>query len=209
MALVLGSCVPSVSETVVGVGPAVSEELATEAFDRVSVRGELDLDVRVGQARGVVVTAEENLLGYIRHEVKQGRLELFFERGYQLEPTPRITVTCPELNAVALAGSGAVTVRGWSGGSAELSVTGSGRLEGRGTLDAVEVELTGSGDVDLIELETGVVGAELTGSGSLSTHVGERLVARITGSGDVRYRGEPEVEADVVGSGRVLPFEGR
>jgi hypothetical protein len=48
--------------------------------------------------------------------------------------------------------------------------------------------------------------ARITGSGSMTIQVRDRLTAHISGSGSVHYVGHPQVETTVTGSGRVRPI---
>lgn len=55
------------------------------------------------------------------------------------------------------------------------------------------------------ELQATTAPVSTTGSGHATLPVTDRLSARLVGSGDVQYRGQPTVETSIVGSGTVEP----
>jgi hypothetical protein len=58
-----------------------------------------------------------------------------------------------------------------------------------------------SGDVDAFELRARDSSVVITGSGNCRTSVSDTLQAKITGSGDVLYKGYPEIKQTITGSG--------
>jgi len=44
----------------------------------------------------------------------------------------------------------------------------------------------------------------VSGSGTARVDVAQKLKARVSGSGDVYYEGDPVVDGDVSGSGKIL-----
>ena len=87
----------------------------------------------------------------------------------------------------------------------QVAIRGCGEtgLEEPGTAERIEVNIAGSGDVDLSLLAAPLAEVNIVVSGT--GHVGEveSLEVNILGSGDVYYRGEPRVERSVFGSGEL------
>lgn len=104
---------------------------------------------------------------------------------------------------VSVAGSGDVDLPDVAAAQTTVRVEGSGEVELAGTTDALEIEVAGSGSVDAEELRAGDVRVQVEGSGTTDVHAEDRLEVLISGSGDVRYSGDPEVREHVEGSGRV------
>jgi hypothetical protein len=61
----------------------------------------------------------------------------------------------------------------------------------------------GSGDIDAFELRARDSSVVITGSGNCRISVVDKLRAKITGSGDVLYRGQPHISQSITGSGKV------
>ena len=103
-----------------------------------------------------------------------------------------------------ISGSGEIEINGAIAGEAEFDISGSGKAEASGTSQSVDVDVTGSGRVLAANLETGKCRVRISGSGNVEVNVKNELDAKISGSGDVRYKGSPaHVNADSSGSGSV------
>ena len=86
----------------------------------------------------------------------------------------------------------------------ELDLTGSSFVEIGGSANALQLEVTGSGEMDLSACRAESATVNVTGSGRIEVNVSETLEGSITGSGTVIHVGEPRHKRiDVRGSGRV------
>ena len=85
-----------------------------------------------------------------------------------------------------------------------LNVFGSGDIEISGSADRLEIEHTSSGDIDCSDFKTNDCEVENSGSGDLKIFVSGNLSVVSRGSGDIYYRGNPQVNSiRVSGSGEV------
>ncbi len=101
-----------------------------------------------------------------------------------------------------ISGAGNVDVGGLDADTARLKITGSGDAEiSHGEVKSQSITITGSGDYRARGLRSYRAEVMVTGSGSATIHVEDQLTARISGSGDVRYAGNPRVRGSVSGSG--------
>lgn len=111
--------------------------------------------------------------------------------------------TCSSFNS-DVSGSGRVNVSLRASGDAEFGVTGSGKIEATGSADKVKTSISGSGRLLAANLETNSCEVRITGSGDVEINVKNELDANITGSGSVRYKGNPsKVNSHSAGSGSV------
>ena len=99
-------------------------------------------------------------------------------------------------------GSSDVTMR-LEADNVELSNTGSGDIELTGKANELESSTTGSGNLHLLDFEVMELGLVSTGSGDSYVWATEKMSVNISGSGDVHYRGRPEIEAKMTGSGKM------
>ena len=103
-----------------------------------------------------------------------------------------------------VSGSGKVFLSLQSSGPAAFGVTGSGKIEASGTASRVKASISGSGKILAADLETDRCEVRIAGSGDIEINVKNELDANITGSGNVRYRGNPsKVNSHSAGSGHV------
>ena len=83
---------------------------------------------------------------------------------------------------------------------AELVVTGSGdiKVTDEGFVHTAEVNVVGSGEIDLRVVRSEVIEANIVGSGDIELgEVLQSIQGAILGSGDVRFDGDPEVDGEL------------
>lgn len=174
-----------------GSGRAATEVRQAAAFSALQLAGSSTMTVRVGEPRSVRVTADDNLLRHVTTRVRAGSLVVGTTGSFATTTPMSVLVTVPELDAVALSGSGRLVVAGLS----------ARRLASAGELRAT---LSGSGDMQLQDLEARDVSARLTGYGDMRVHATRDLHASVSGTGSIRYSGDPvSVVDEVTGTGSV------
>jgi hypothetical protein len=193
-------------------GPAVrgSGNTATETrdvtgFTDVRVAGNGEILVEQTGTDSLAIEAEDNILPELEATVVDGVLTLGTRRGVSIRPTRpiRYHVTVKQLTGVGIAGSGSIRATGVDTDKlrADISGSGSARLDGRA--DEVGLNVAGSGSYDASKLSAKTVRVTISGSGSATVNATEQLEANISGSGSVHYAGNPTVQKHVSGSGTV------
>lgn len=110
---------------------------------------------------------------------------------------------CRNFNS-GVSGSGRVILAINASGNADFGVSGSGKIEASGVASKVKANISGSGKVLAADLETNSCEVHIAGSGDVEINVKNELNANITGSGSVRYKGNPsKVNSHSTGSGHV------
>jgi len=211
-----------------GNGKMTSKEVKTAAYDKVEVSGFFDVDLVSGKEGNISISGEENMIEHLKVEVVQQTLKIYVEKGKNLRPTKgkKLLVTVPfeSLDAVSLAGSGDVNTKNTiktnqfearltGSGDVKIDVdadavtatlTGSGDLVLKGTAKSFTCNMTGSGDLNADHLSSNDVVATLSGSGDCRVNCSNNLQARVSGSGDITYKGDPKKkDTKVSGSGTI------
>jgi len=223
------SCSAQWGKKVNGNGKVVTIERSTGDYDAVAISGWFDVDLVDGNEGDVSLKGEENLLEHIITEVKDGKLVIKVEKGINLKPSSwkegiHISVPVESINAVSLSGSGDIvgkktikttnfnTSMSGSGditldlnaSSISASMSGSGDINLSGSTTDFDVTISGSGDIKAYELEADNVDANVSGSADIKVTANESLKARVSGSGDIHYKGNPEkVDNKTSGSGDI------
>jgi hypothetical protein len=233
-ALVTLSCVCSGITLPVGVvrgsGQVISEEREIGNATSVDLQGFGSVHIERGERASLRIEAEDNLLRYIEIEVREGTLEIRHRRGTRLVNTMPIDyfVTVRALDGVSVSGAGNVDVAGFQAerfkvrlsgagnvqieelkaGALEVTISGAGGMavEG-GEVQSQEIVISGAGDYNAQGMDSGECTVRLSGMGSATVRVRDRLDVTISGAGSVRYVGDPEVEQQVSGVGRVQRIE--
>ena len=93
---------------------------------------------------------------------------------------------------VAVSGSGSVKVVVDASDLVDGKVSGSGTLGLRGKAENVKFRVSGSGNLNAEKLAAKNCQIESSGSGNCRIQVTNNLMSRISGSGQVYYRGNPK-----------------
>jgi hypothetical protein len=192
------------TSVVQGSGVATAQTREVAPFSAVELKGVNDVTIGVGGEQLVVVRADDNLLERITTTVRGGVL-VIDEIGSLAAVTPlSIEITVPALEEVRLSGSGAITVDGHELDALAVALPGAGTIRAAGTVSALDVELAGTGEVDLGELIARDATVTLSGAGSVLVHVAGTLEAHVSGVGTVTYTGDPDrVDRTITGVGSV------
>lgn len=103
--------------------------------------------------------------------------------------------------------SGRVSGELMMGDEVRISMSGSGSVMIEGEAGTGDFRLSSSGKVDVLDLRLKEAFAQNTGSGRIYTWVMDVLRAEITGSGDILYRGDPEIYFQDSGSGSLIKYD--
>jgi len=207
LVLVLGGCV----ETHDGDGILAEETRTVTGFERVSVRGSLDVALEQGDF-AVAVRIDQNLISRVSTRIDGRTLLVRFDGGNLGDhlPGPNVSISLPRLSDVELNGTGRLVASGFEGeepasvelsGSGELSwsgstdtldvvLNGSGNLTVAGEADSAEYYLAGAGTLDARELTAEAANIEVEGPGSIQATVDGRVDASVNGSGTIELYGD-------------------
>ncbi len=227
--LLTASCSAQWGKKVKGNGNITTIERSVGDYDAVALAGWFDVDLVAGKEGEITLEGESNLLEHIKTEVKNGKLSIKVEKGYNLKPSSwdngiRVTVPVESISSVALSGSGDIvgktTIKtndfnaAMSGSgditlaiesnSVDASMSGSGDISLSGSTTTFDATISGSGDIKAYDLEADNVNATVSGSADIKVTANKMLKARVSGSGDISYRGNPEkVDTKASGSGDI------
>jgi hypothetical protein len=86
----------------------------------------------------------------------------------------------------------------------DAHILGSGDITLTGSTNALNVSLLGSGDFTSYGFDAKSTNVTVTGSGNAKVMAKENLVARVNGSGDIIYKGNPtKTDFESNGSGKI------
>jgi hypothetical protein len=210
-ALALGGCVLPLDIDidsdvhVRGSGRVVSEARFVPAFDAIAASGGLHVVVQRTGYEGVTITAEDNILRYIRAEVRGGVLEIGPESGVSLSPRHEIVIYVESYEVVEVQASGATFVEldlGWVE-DLWISLSGASSAEVWGSADHAFVTTSGASRYAALDLETLDARVNASGASEALVWARRRLDVDASGASRVLFRGDPLVTARVSGASTV------
>jgi hypothetical protein len=218
--LIVASCGPNEPA-----GPEVTEYRDVPAYSRIDIRGSMQVEIVPGNSRDVAITGPDNLMPFIETYVI-GDTFVIDEKDNRIKDRGNVRIEISEnlLESIEFSGSGSlagdtifnssISVKLSGSGkidlpvstvSVDIELSGSGKIVARGYAENITVNLEGSGNVDAKSIEAYTASAYITGSGNVDIFVLHSLFARITGSGEIRFWGNPEsVDSNITGSGSLL-----
>jgi Putative auto-transporter adhesin, head GIN domain len=229
LAAVLSSCFSRnlIPDFVQGNGVEKSETRTVAAFTRIDNQMAVEINVTTKQTQRLDVSADENLLQYIKTEVIGGTLVIstdnFVENLTQKVPM-RITISMQTLEAITNSGVGTITASPvettrlnliLSGAGniltsnvkvSELSstISGVGKVQTQGSAERATVRLSGAGNLQARDLAVQNANVTVSGVGTAYVSVSQVLDATISGAGNIVYYGKPAtLNSTVTGVGSV------
>ncbi|WP_300603305.1 head GIN domain-containing protein [Niabella sp.] len=188
-------------------GPAVKETRNVGAFGKVETTFSAHVEYRTGASK-VEVLAADNIQHYVITEVVDDKLVIRTPNNVSIKRgSVTVYVTAPALTAVTLTGSGNFTAFDvLETGALELKLTGSGNI----TIDRLKAvslksQISGDGDLYINNGETSSQDVTITGSGNYNAHPMQSKEAnvRITGSGNAKVWAKDQLNVTITGSGNL------
>jgi hypothetical protein len=227
----LGSIFSGVVGAVQGSGSSVEEAREINGIRAVEISNQGDLFVQIGEQESLIIEAQEDLLPYIKSDVRDGKLRIYTAGTQILRPTNpiRYYLTVQELDEISLTSSGDARLPEIEAEEFTIRVSSSGDLEMEGLMvERVDIQISSSGDVKIESgrvkeqhimlsssgdynagmLPSEFVRAMLSSSGNARIYVTQTLEASLSSSGDLFYRGNPTLKINVSSSGDVVPIDG-
>jgi hypothetical protein len=218
------------SSKVKGNGNIITEKRTTSNYNGIRSSGSFHVLLVNGKEGEITLKGEENILPLIETIIENNTLKIRFQKNTNVRTTKKVIITVPvtDIETITLAGSGNIesknVLKGENiitklSGSGSINlvanteeinaeITGSGNINLEGTAVLFNTKITGSGDVKAYELQAEEVQIKITGSGSVKANVSKRIAAKITGSGNVYYQGNPKyVNSKTTGSGSIIKRE--
>ena len=209
-----------------GNGNIITKTVLTKNYQSIQVVGFMDVYLEPGKEGVITVSTDENLQPYIKVEVNSGTLTIAIKKGVNLRTKKGVIVKVPveEISEISLVGSGDIIsdnkistqqmeiLLTGSGDitlavqaqQTDVKIVGSGDVKLSGATDNLEVKLSGSGDFNGYSLLSQDTEAYVSGSGDVKVSALKSLKARVNGSGDIAYKGNPEIlSTKIIGSGDI------
>ncbi len=229
LAVTFGSLVSTTLDAVggweAGSGRIESVTPSVNEFSRLTADSSFDVEIRTGEAFGVVVRTDDNLLDAVQASVSGETLTLSLRGNYR-DVTLEATVTVPNsaLSAISTSGAATVVSQGQlasdvfvveaSGASRvvlrldsnnlTVDASGASTIEVTGAGDVVDAEVSGASTVSLAGFNASAVMASADGASTMDVTATTSLDATASGASKIRYGGNPtDVTADASGGSTI------
>jgi len=199
-------------------------------FDEVMMSVDGTVYIKMGDKNEVILEGSSSDLEKIETNVRGGRLKIGTEgngrwwKSWRDSPKIDVYITVKEINGLYVSSSGDIVSQGTlKSDDFETSVSGSGGIEVEVDARNVSSKISGSGSIELSggasdarlsisgsgkyyaeDLRVDDYTISISGSGRATVNLEGELDVRISGSGNVYYKGNPSgVNSSTSGSGKV------
>jgi hypothetical protein len=170
-----------------GSGPIVSQPLGLKSFTRIENIGVADVNITLGDPQSVVLKAQQNIIDVLIYQVINNTFTIGVKDNVSIKNTPEITfdIVVNEISDIGLIGAGSFQLSG-------------------GFQDELSISLIGVGQIDAYDLEVGSCTILTSGVGDCKVNVRDELNVSIIGVGSVYYKGNPSINPDIKGIGKLI-----
>ena len=164
----------------------VSCERFLSGFSSISSAGISNINIHPNKNYKVLVTTDNNIQEFIETKVTGSNLTINTKSNTSLSITElTIDVYLPELQRVTISGSGNVII-------------------GSGKGSTLDINLSGSGNIDAKDFQVHNTQVTMSGSGIVRVWAIDSLNAKVSGSGNLIYQGNPSViSTSITGSATI------
>jgi len=224
--VLLSSCREIFAKRIRGNGNIVTKSRELGQFNRVDVSGNIDVYASHDSSFSVKVETDENLQQYIEVINDGGVLRINEKEGFNPRSRRPIKVyvsssvfknfeasgacdlysmdqiTSPEAIAFHASGSCKITMD-VSAPKIDTHVTGACDVIFKGETKEFSVEGSGSTDIRCFDLKAENVNVDLSGSGDAEVYAGSTLKGSVSGSADIKYKGNARPDITTSGAASI------
>ena len=191
-------------KSVKGSGQTATEMREVDSFHAIEVSGVLQVEIIAQKEQTLEVEADDNLLKYIKTEVRGGTLKMWSERQLKTSNPLRVRITVQDIDDLEVTGAANVTVKDLKNSGIKVDSSGASKIKVSGESSKFIADVSGATSIDAEALTVENATVDASGASNVSVNVSGTLRAEATGASRVSYAGTPkEVVKKTRGAGSV------
>ncbi len=213
--------------TVYARGKVTTEERKVGSFHSITVSSGITVYVTQGERESMRVEADENLHDYIVTETRGGVLNIYTRANIRNARSRKVYVTMREVRSLKTSSAGDIicltpivaddlVLSTSSAGDINIEVrakqvkagsSSSGDITLKGSADKLSASLSSAGSLKAHDFKVREADVSVSSAGDVMIYVTERLRARASSAGSIRYKGNPKyVDAHSSSAGSIRGF---
>jgi hypothetical protein len=174
-----------------GSGDVRNEKRNVAEFNAIEVGGVFEVEVVAQKEFSVEVEADDNLLQYIKTEVRGGMLEISTDKKISPKGRVRIRISAPDIEKLQVSGVSKVSLIDVKNDSLKVYASGASKINVSGETKDLEAELSGASKIEAENLKAENANVDGSGASCASVNVSGDLKADLSGASKVTYTGNP------------------
>lgn len=186
-----------------GNGKREMQKRQVAPFTSISTDGAFTIEVTCQKELSLEIEGDENVLEFITTEVDNNILRLDNNKSYSTSEPIRVKISVPNLEGLAVNGAGHIDVKGLNNEKFEIDSNGAPTIVASGTTKMVDIAANGAGKVDTQNLHATRAVVDARGVAKVDLDVSDQLDVEISGPSSVTYKGNPAVNKNIQGPGKL------
>jgi hypothetical protein len=191
-----------------GNGDLVTADYTFPNFTTLDARIAGNVYLSQGSTSSLRIESHKNVLDELQVTVVDDIMIMKFDRCLEdIEPFD-VYLTIPEFDHLLFAG--AVNLHAQNAWNLdELTIVADGAIEMNllGRVDVLTITLAGAADINAYPMDTKECYLAIAGAANVEVSVSDILHVTISGTGTVRYKGDPVVTSNISGTGEVVKVD--
>lgn len=175
-----------------GSGNIKIEKRDASGFTSVKTGGAVIIDVVAQKDFNVEVEADDNLLEYIKTEVKGDTLKIYTEGNISTKNQIRVRVAMPQIESFDVSGASNGTLTNVKNESLTIDASGASKIKVEGEVAELTVDLSGASRLDAENLKAENAKVEASGASNAIVFATNEVEAEASGASCIRYAGTPK-----------------
>lgn len=189
-----------------GSGHMGSDRRDLRDFKSIDVGGVFHVEITAQKDFSVEVEADDNLLQYIKTDVRGGTLNIEIDKKVSTKNPMRIRISAPDIDALEVSRAANVTVNNLKNTGISVDASGASNIKLAGETAKLTVDVSGATKVDAENLKAENAAVEASGASHIDVNVSGQLKADASGASKITYTGSPTtVDKKASGASKVTP----
>lgn len=194
----------SIRKKTKGSGNVVTQARNVRDFKGVDVSGVFQVEIIAQKDFAVEVEADDNLLPYIKTEVRDGVLHIETERRISSRSSMKVRVSAPNIESLDASGVAKVDLSGVKNSELRVNTSGASKVSLGGETGKVAIEVSGASSINADGLRAEAATVNASGASRVSVFATAELRSDASGASKITYSGNPKkVETSSSGVGSV------
>lgn len=186
-----------------GSGRMATESRAVSGFTQIDVSSVFQVEITAQSEFGVEVEADDNLLQFIRTEVRDGKLEISLARSVKTSNPMRVRITAPNIDRIEASGASRVNLSNLRNSELTVDTSGASKISVSGETSRLIVDVSGASNIDAGSLSAATANIDASGASKVDVNVANELTADASGASRITYAGSPSVSKSTSGASSV------
>lgn len=175
-----------------GSGNVITQTRDISGFDALDISGAMEVEVVAQKEFSVQIEGDDNLLEFIRTEVRGSKLYIDSQKRYSTNGRIRVRIGAPNIERLDVSGASIVSVADLKSSSLTVDSSGASKIKVTGQTDELTVDMSGASKLEAFDLKARNANVDASGACQMSVFVSEDLKADLSGASKLNYEGTPK-----------------